>query len=166
MKHKEDHEVETKQLPAKQKPNYKIMSVAVSSGKVGMVMFKDKQLTVLKTSKKASKSTENAKTQITAWIQKFQPDCIVTEQLDETSRKHGRTPELIEAMTEVIHELPILHCEVSRTQEHQNKFEEAKELSGRYPVLGKYLPNKRKIWEAEDNRMMLFEAAANSQQII
>ena len=69
-------------------------------------------------------------------------------------------------MTEAIHELPILHCEVSRTQDYQNKYEEAKELCGRYPLLGKYLPCKRKIWEVEDNRMMLFEAVSNSKQII
>lgn len=163
-KAKETHEKQT--LPSKQKANYKIMSIAVSSGKVGMVMFANKNLTVLKTSKKASKSTDNAKRQIQNWIDKYQPDCLVTEKLDAQSRKHGRTPDIISAMCEVIQTKPILHIEAIRQHEHKNKYEEAKDLSGRYPLLGKYLPSKRKIWEAEDSKMMLFEAVSNAEEVV
>lgn len=161
MKHKE-----TKQLQGKPKAHYKIMSVSVSSGAVGMVMFNNKNLTVLKTSAEAAKSMEKAKQQMMKWIDKYNPDCIVTEKLDERSRKHGRTPELIDAIAEAIQAKPILHVEVTRQYDQKNKYDEAKELSGRYPLLGKYLPSKRNIWQSEDRRMMLFEAVSNAEQII
>lgn len=161
MKHKE-----TQKLEQKQKAHYKIMSVSVSSGTVGMVMFNNKNLTVLKTSAEAANSIQKAKQQMTKWIDKYNPDCIVTEKLDDTSRKHGRTPELIDAIAEVIKVKPILHVEVTRQYDQKNKYDEAKELSGRHPLLGKYLPSKRNIWQSEDRRMMLFEAVSNAEQII
>lgn len=157
-----------KQQKTKEKPKaiYKVMSVAVSSGKMGMVLFMNKQLVTLKVSAKASRTTEQASQQMQKWIDKFNPDCIVTEQLDGDSRKHGRTPELIQAISKTITKHPILHIEVKREQTFNNKYEEAEILSERYLQLKPYLTKKHKIWQSEDRRMILFEAVANAEQII
>ena len=155
-------------MKEKNKPKqvYKTMSIAVSSGKMGMVLFMNRQLVVLKSSTKAAKSTEQAAKQMQAWIEKYSPDVIVTEKLTKSSRKHGRTIEIIQTITEVIQSKSILHVEVKRQHQYANKHEEAQALSERYLQLKTYLPNKRKIWEAEDRRMMLFEAVSNAEQII
>ena len=145
---------------------YKTMSIAVSSGKMGMVLFMNRQLVVLKTSIKAAKSTEQAAKQMQAWIDKYSPDVIVTEQLGDGSRKSGRTTEIIQTLTGVIQSKSILHVEVKRQHQYANKHEEAEALSERYLQLKPYLPNKRKIWEAEDRRMMLFESVSNAQHIL
>lgn len=134
------------------------MSIACSSGKIGMVMFMDDKLVLMKISVHASKSAERAKKQAKKWIDQYKPDCIVSERLDEISRKHGRTPELIEAIKEAIAKEPIKHKEVRREQKYPNKYEEANTLVERYPQLKPYLPDKRKIWNSEDRRMALFEA--------
>jgi len=157
-----------KKTKTKEKPQhiYKTMSIAVSSGKVGMVMFMNKQLAVLKLSVKASKSTEQAKKQMRKWIDQYQPDCIVTEQLDKQSRKHGRTPELIDAMNEVIHQHAILHVEMKRQQDFKNKYEEANALAEQYPQLKPHLKHERKIWQSEEPSMMLFEAVRNVEEVI
>jgi len=90
----------------------------------------------------------------------------VTEQLDEQSRKHGRTPQLIDDMNEVIHQHAILHVEVKRQQDFKNKYEEANALAEQYPLLKSHLPSKRKIFNSEDRRMMLFEAVMNMERVI
>lgn len=155
-------------MKGKNKPKqvYKTMSVAVSSGKMGMAMFINRQLVLLKSSIKAAKSTEQAAKQMRVWIGQYRPDVIVTEQLDESSRKHGRTPEIIQTITEVVQSKSILHVEVTRHHDYANKHEEAEALSERYLQLKPYLPNKRNIWQSEDRRMMLFEAVSNAEQII
>ena len=157
-----------KQQKIKEKPKaiYKVMSVSVSSGKMGMVLFMNKQLVTLKVSAKASKNTEQASQQMQKWIDKFNPDCIVTEELNADSRKHGRTPELIQAISETITKHPILHVEVRREQGFKNKYEEAEALSNRYLQLKPYLTKKHNIWQSEDRRMILFEAASNAERII
>jgi len=150
----------------KQKPVYKTMSISVSSGKMGMVMFMNKQLVLLKSSVRASKSPQQAAKQVSVWIGQYNPDCIVTEQLDKQSRKGGKTPELIACMVKTIQDIPILHVEVKRQQSHSNKYKEAKALVNRHLQLKPYLQPKRNIWQSENRRMMLFEAVSNAEQII
>ena len=155
-----------KEKNSKPRQVYKTMSIAVSSGKMGMVLFMNRQLVVLKSSIKAAKSTEQAAKQMQVWIEKYSPDVIVTEQLNESSRKHGRTIDIMQTILEVVQSKSILHVEVKRQHNYANKHEEAQALSDRYLQLQPYLPSKRKIWEAEDRRMMLFEAVSNAVQTI
>lgn len=146
------------------KPAYKTMSIACCSGTIGMVMFINDHLVLMKLSSKGSKSPEQARTLIKKWFERFQPDCVVTEQLTSHSRKHGKTPDIIKAISNELQEHTVLHIEVERQQQFKNKHEEAKALVEQYPQLKSYLPNKRQIWLAEDRRMMLFEAVANVEQ--
>jgi hypothetical protein len=134
--------------------------VAVASGKLGYVFMHGKQLLAWGASKKAAKSPEAAALQVQAWINQFQPEVLVSEKPQTSSRKGRRTHQLMQAICNTAAYNTLLDVCFARTQEHENKYVEAAALTETYPELRPALPRKRRLWETEPRSMIYFEALA------
>ncbi len=85
---------------------------------------------------------------------------VVVEYFDKNSRKGRIARAAITAMMKVVMVNKILLVPIPRTRQHQNKYQEAKELVKYYPSLSAFLIPRRKVYQNEHRNMVLFEALA------
>lgn len=134
------------------------VAIAVATGRIGYVLFRGDRPLDWGMSRRASKRPAAAAKQTAKWIDRLQPDVVVTEKLAKTSRKGVLTKAIIEAIQRVAADAPLLDIQVSRTQTHRNKYEEAKHLASLYSELAPYLPTRRRLWESEPREIVYVEA--------
>jgi hypothetical protein len=137
---------------------YTALSIAVSSGKIGCVYMVDGELCDWSLSKSASKSETAAVEKVSKWLDRYQPDNVITERLSLHTRKRGRTVRNINAIDELVEERAKKHIRTIRLQRFGNKYEEIGALAKRYPAIANWAPKKRKLWETEMPETVLFEA--------
>ena len=142
----------------------KLLAVAASSGKVGFVYLSRDDLLDWGLSRKASKNVDEAFKQATAWLTYYQPTLILTERIDEGTRKGKHTRSLIEAALGAANALNIKSESVVRRSRHANKYVEAAALAQEFPQLEPWLPRPRKIWEPEPRNVIYFEALALAKE--
>ncbi len=142
------------------------MAIAVSYKKIGYVFMVDGELMGWGLSVKASKSPDNAAKQIKAWIERYEPDILITERLTPHSRKRGRTIKNIEAIEQVCIEADAHHADAIRIQRYNNKYEEIAALCERYPSIADWTPRRPKIWETEPLQTILFEALSLAEEAL
>lgn len=106
---------------------------------------------------------------VTALVERNQPDAIVLE--DPTAPRLQRAPG-INRLTRAIERLArhegidVYRYPRSVVQEcfsqfgARTRYDIAATVAARIPVFERFLPHKRKLWEAEDPRMGIFRAAA------
>lgn len=138
----------------------KLLAIAASSGKVGFVYLSDGDLLDWGLSAKASKGIDQAFDQARAWLNFYQPDLLLTEHIDQGSRKGRHTRSLIQAIGAAADDLKIRCERVVRRSQHPNKYAEAAALAQEFPQLEPWLPRPRKIWEPEPRSIIHFEALA------
>ncbi len=143
-----------------------MLSIAAASGRVGYVFLIDGALRDWKMSRKAGKDPEEAGKCAGIWIKRLRPDAVVTEKLDDHTRKGERTRAVIAAIAAVASNGGLYDVSVRRPRDHRNKYEEAAALSGRFPSLRPWLPKGRKLWESEPRSVTYFEALALALVVI
>ena len=148
------------------KQGFRVLSVGVATGRFGYVFFVDGRLRDWRLSKKAAKSTELAKRQAEAWIEKLRPDVVVTEAVPERSTKSRKTRCLIDAIASAACEQGVLDVKVARVSAYKNKYEEAEALGRRFPEIAAWVPKKPRLWETEPRNTVYFEALALALEVV
>jgi len=100
-------------------------------------------------------------------IEYCSPDVLVIEDAAQ-GRRCSRVLKLLEALEKLARTLGLRVVKIARGTLHEtfanfgatNKHEISCRLTEYYPQLTRLLPDKRKIWEAEDARYGVFDAAA------
>lgn len=138
----------------------KVLVLAAATGRIGYIYFIDGQPTHWGLSHKGASSPILAAAQTAKWITLFMPDVVIMEQVGERSRKGALTKYLIAAMADEARGAPCIDVSVPRVQLYANKYDEAKQLVRRFPMLSAWLPKRPRIWESEPRNMVLFEAVA------
>lgn len=145
----------------------KVLSIAVASGRAGYVFLDGTQLLDWGITVKAVKEPTELIAFVQELINTLQPDVVVTERCDETSKKGKRAQKLITSVTELASHNYVLDVSVPRPRGFRTKFEEAKDLASRHPELTGYLPRrKRRIFDFEPRSMIVFEALALAEAVI
>ena len=139
--------------------------MAASSGKVGFVLLVNGELCDWGLSIKASKSAELATKQLSKWLDRYQPDMVITEKLMDYSRKSPSNQQKIQALAQTANASGARTSQVERIQRYANKYEEIEALAERYPQIANWAPKGRKVWEAEPRNTVLFEALSLIEEL-
>lgn len=145
----------------------KVLSLAVSSGRVGYVFLEGPQLLDWAVTTRVSGKATDLVAYVQELINTLKPDVVVTEKCDRNCRKGSRSKRLIASTAELASHNYVLHVAVSRPRVVQSKYEEAKSAVQRHPDLIGYLPEKkRRFFETEPRNMIVFDALALAEDVI
>jgi len=144
----------------------KVLAAAVGTGRIGYVFLVDGQLVYWKMSRKANRSPEAARSHTDRLIASFEPDIVVTEELDNRSRKGEHARSIIAAIAATAEGAELLDVSVPRIQNYANKYVEAQALSERFPELAAQVPRKRHLWQSEPFSTIYFEALSLALAVI
>jgi hypothetical protein len=106
-----------------------------------------------------------ASAKIAALIEEYEPSAVVLKQWPEdASRKRARMRKAIVRQAD-LGRIPVRLLSRSVVRKtfaghDRNKYTIASALARRFPGLAEKLPPKRKVWQSEDYRMSIFDAAA------
>jgi hypothetical protein len=146
---------------------FKVLSIAVASGRAGFVYLHNDNLLDWGVSVKAVKSTNNLVSYVQDLVNRFKPDVLVTEKCVGKCKKGKRTRHLIDAAAEIASHNPVLDVCVERPRRFQSKYEEADSFAARHHDLIGYLPKqKRRSFDVEPRRMIIFEALALAEEVL
>ncbi|MEM8793403.1 MAG: hypothetical protein AAGE80_17410 [Pseudomonadota bacterium] len=145
----------------------RVLSIAVSSGRVGYVCFDGRQLQDWAITTTVSGNLSDLMAFAQELINRLKPDVVVTEKCDRKSRKGRRTRRRITSIVELASHNYVLDVSVPRPRSFPSKYEEATDVVTRYPDLVGYLPKrKRRIFDFEPRNMIIFEAIALAEAVI
>lgn len=136
------------------------LAVAINRRRLGYVFLVGHQLKDWQTMTKPTKSPNEAARRMKQLIEDFQPDVVVTEDLDRGEASLCRVAALKRALSGRAADAPVLDVSVKRAQQYADKYEEAALLATAYPELKPWVPPKRRFFDDEPARMVLFVAAA------
>ena len=146
--------------------SFRVLAIAVATGRIGYVFLVDGALRDWRLSKKAARNMELAERQTNAWISVLNPHVVVTEAVSRQSIKSEKTRQLIDAVSSIAVERSVLDAKVSKTSAFKNKYEEAEALARRFPEIAAWVPKKPQIWETEPRNTVYFEALSLALQVI
>ena len=138
----------------------RLLGIAASHGKIGFAYLVDGELMDWGLSAKASRSFEEAFKRVTAWTVYYRPDIVVTERVEEQSRKGAHTRLLIRAAESAANNARADYIEMILPLDGKNKYEAAAALAAEFPQIEPWLPRKRRAWEPEPRNIIYFEALA------
>lgn len=145
---------------------FRVLSIAVATGRMACVLMVGGKLKDWRLSKKAARSSELAERQAQCWIRKFTPHVVVTEAVPARSTKSKKTRSLINAVSRASAARGVHDARVSRASKFKNKYEEARALANRFPDIEAWVPKKPKIWESEPRNTVYFEALTLALQVV
>ena len=143
-----------------------VLAVAVSTGKVGYAFLIDGVPYDWGLSLVASGSTRAAYEHTRSWIEYYQPELVVTERIGRRSRKQTVSRALANAILKAAQDSNVAVACVDRVQRYANKYAEAEAIAERFPELKPYLPRRRRLWDSEPRRIIIFEAVSLALSII
>ena len=138
----------------------RLLGIAASHGKIGFAYLVDGELMDWGLSAKASRSFEEAFKRVTAWTVYYRPDLVVTERVEEQSRKGAHTRTLIRAAESAANNARADFVEMILPLDGPNKYVAAAALAAEFPQIEPWLPRKRRAWEPEPRNIIYFEALA------
>jgi len=145
----------------------RLLAVAVSSRRVGYVFFSGNRLMTWKMAVKPITAPKQAGEWFQALIDRYKPDVVVTEKLDDdTTRKGKRSRSLTKIFARVAAQNYLLDVLIKPEREYANKYEQATALARFYPDIGAWVPQKRKFYDPEPQRMVLFDALAIANAVM
>ena len=145
----------------------RVLSVAVSTGRVGYVFLEGTQLLDWAVTTTVSGKATDLVAFVQELINTLKPDVVVTEKCDEKCRKGSRSRRLIASIAELASHNYVLDVAVTRPRVFQSKYEEAESAVTRHPDLIGYLPEKkRRFFETEPRNMIVFDALALAEEVI
>ena len=144
----------------------KVLAVAVITGRIGYVLTDRTELLHWGSSTRSAASPARAAEQLQKWIATFKPDMVVSEDPYRTKHKGGKARRIMEALAEVAERSGLANAAITRRQAFKNKYEEARDLVAKFPLLVPWLPKQPRIWEAEPHSTLYFEALALAMQAL
>lgn len=145
--------------------DHRILAVAAASGRVGYAFLVGDKLKDWHVSYTAAKSPHKAAEVAQKWINRLEPDVVVTEKAEEAARKGKRTKAIIGAVARTAAHNYVLDVSVARVQDYANKYEEAAALAKQYPAIMPWLPKKRRFFDNEPRNTVLFEALSFADKV-
>ena len=139
------------------------LAVAINSKRLGYVFIIGNQMKDWRMMTKPTKSPAEASKAMQKLIADYQPDVVVTEEVGTGSI---RVLSLRRAILRTSASSTILDVSIKRTQNYANKYEEASSLATTYPELQPWVPPKRKFFDSEPPRMILFLATSLAHSVI
>lgn len=144
-----------------------ILAIAVASGKAGYVYLADGMLQDWGITVKSAKSSNDLVSFAQSLINTLKPDVVVTEDCGKGCRKGSHSRRLIQSIAQLASHNAVLDVSVARPRRHPSKYEEAVDLTKKYPEITGYLPvKKRRIFDFEPRSMVLFEALALAEELM
>lgn len=146
--------------------DYRVLAVAVATGRVGSVFLMGDRLMDWRISRKASQSTTNAVEVAQKWINELRPNVVITENTACALHKGEQAKNITAAIARIAAHNYVLDISIERVQHYANKYEEATALTDHYPELLPWLPKKRRFFDNEPRETVLFEALALAMVVI
>ena len=115
---------------------------------------------------KPTKSQTEAATHMKKLIAQFRPDFVITEKIGQGCRKGAKAKLHIHAIQQVAVSSSSLDICVERIQRFANKYEEAESLAMQYRDIADWVPKKRRHFDPEPDRILLFEALALASEVL
>ena len=143
--------------------NYRLLSLAAASGKVGYVLMENGKPKDWGVSVKASKSPDNARALSEYLVKQYSPHCVVTEKINRYCRKSEHNRLVIQALRPADEKQ--IAAEVERRQDYPNKYEEIAALVEQFPQLEPWAVDERIIWLPEHRNTIIFEALSLALQM-
>ncbi|MEP4337228.1 MAG: hypothetical protein ABJ360_12740, partial [Roseobacter sp.] len=122
----------------------RVLSVAVSSGRVGYVFLEGTQLLDWAVTTTVSGKATDLVAFVQELINTLKPDVVVTEKCDDDCRKGKLSKRLIASIAELASHNYVLDVSVPRSRSFQSKYEEAESAVTRHPDLIGYLPKRKR----------------------
>ena len=143
-----------------------VLVIAAASTKLGHIFLIDGTPVDWGVSKESSNSPKQAYQYTKKKIAYYQPDLLITELVTDKSKKGQYSRSLINMIAKAAQDADVQWSLVTRQQKYENKFQEARALSERFPELKSSLPPPRHWWQTEDPRMIIFEALAMGMSVL
>jgi len=153
-------------------PTYKrVLALQPMTRGVGYVVMEGPARVIdwgVKDARSADKNVQSL-AQVSGLIQLYRPDVIIVEDYGgKASRRQPRVQELIDQIVKLAADQRMASCSVSRSAVRNafarsgafTKQQIAVAIAERLPQLAAHLPRPRRIWESEDRRMAIFDAAS------
>ncbi|MEO1346259.1 MAG: hypothetical protein AAFV74_19120 [Pseudomonadota bacterium] len=118
----------------------KVLSVAVSSGRVGYVFLEGTQLLDWAVTTTVSGKATDLVAFVQELINTLKPDVVVTEKCDQECRKGSRSRRLIASIGELASHNYVLDVQVARPRVFPSKYEEAENAVRRHPDRPPFAP--------------------------
>jgi hypothetical protein len=136
----------------------KTLSISVNHNRLALIFILGKQPVYWELSYAAACNPKRAAEKVSYWINFYEADCIITEDIRGGSRKGRRTQALLKAIIGKLNSLKVQHILVPRYQPFQSKYEQMEYLCDKYPQLNVLAIEKRKYWQNELPYVSYFEA--------
>lgn len=143
----------------------KVLAFGAATGRVGHVLMMGGKLLDWGMSRKASKSTGLAALHVQKVIARLSPDVVVTEDVPKSSTKSALTRAIVETIGRAAEKAKVLVIRTRRGQSFPNKYDEATDLSQKFPEIAAWVPRKRRLWESEPPVVTIFEALAFARAV-
>lgn len=143
-----------------------MLSISVNHNRLALIFIHGKQPLYWELSYSAASSPKRAAEKVSYWINFYEADCVITEDIRGGSRKGRRTQSLLKAISGKLNGLQVEHVQVPRYQPFQSKYEQIDYLCNKYPQLKAIAIKKRKYWENELPHVSYFEAMAMADRYI
>lgn len=138
----------------------RVLSVAARTGRIACVVIDDGDLVIWAASEKAATSTTEAAKKLSAWVQEFKPDVLISENSDTARKKRGVQIPILKALASVGEDSGLINLVVRRKRRFQNAYIEAAHFGEQFPDLAHLVPRKPAIWQREPYNLAYFEALA------
>lgn len=143
----------------------KAIAICVNHNRLSLVFFVGTQPLYWEMSYVATLTTKKAVQKVIHWIEHYDADDVITEDLRGGSRKGKHTQMMLAAIKQALNELQAAHIEVPRYQPFQSKYEQLEYLYQKYSQLKVLALKKRKYWENEHPHVAYFEAVAMADRV-
>lgn len=141
----------------------RFLAVAVNSKGLGFVIFVGSQLKDWRTMTKPIKSSKEITKAVEKLIEDYQPNVVITQGV---ANDNSPINTLRKALSICASKMKVLDVSIKRRQLFANKYEETASLADTYPGLKPWVPPKRRFFENEPPRMILFTATSLEHSII
>lgn len=142
------------------------LAIAANHNRLGMVFMIDKQPADWELSYTGASSPDNAFNQALKWIRHYGADVVITQTMEDRTRKGKWTMNLIDAIGRAAETSDAQNITVQHEQPFQSKYDQIDALIARYPQMQIVAPRKRRYWENEPHTVTLFEGLAMAERVI
>lgn len=138
----------------------KALVISVNHNRMAAVLLIGRQPMLWELVFKATETTAMIERQVGKWIDQFEPDFVVTEDLKTAVRKGERSKMILDITKRVVKRSGIPHRERLRLQPYTNRHGQIEDLCKQFPQLRCIAPKRRRHHDKEAAVITIFDAVA------
>ncbi len=147
-------------------PVFRILAVAINHKRLGYVFFQGYELKEWQAMTKPVTSRAEAAGALQRLINDFKPNVVITEQADPTTCRSKSVLALKNALSRTAAHNYVLDVAIKRDCAFANRYEEASALADFYPAIRPWVPPKRRAFDHQPPRLILFDALALAHKVL